>query len=234
MLITCAGCNTKMRVPDDAAGKRVKCPQCATIVSVPDAEPPIEIAPVEPKDADSNAETSASSGRAKPPPIKAKGRSPFDFDDDDDDEPPKKKRRRDDEVDDDDHRSSLDVRQPSDSIGYSVTSMILGVSGLLLVLVFGFGASCVGLCCCPLAPVAGALTGGVASAVVAVLALIFGYLGMQQGGKSFAIAGLIMGGVTLLLAIALVALTLIFGAALFGVLAVAQPPQPAPPFPNRF
>jgi hypothetical protein len=36
------------------------------------------------------------------------------------------------------------------------------------------------------------------------------------------------------LAIVLVTLTLIFGAALFGVLAVAQPPQPAPPLPNRF
>jgi len=33
--ISCTSCNKRLRVPDHAAGKRVKCPQCQTILSVP-------------------------------------------------------------------------------------------------------------------------------------------------------------------------------------------------------
>ena len=40
MLITCTGCDTKMRVPDDAAGKIVKCPKCALRITVPASESP--------------------------------------------------------------------------------------------------------------------------------------------------------------------------------------------------
>lgn len=35
--ITCTSCSKRLRVPDNAAGKRVKCPQCQTILSVPAA-----------------------------------------------------------------------------------------------------------------------------------------------------------------------------------------------------
>lgn len=38
--ISCTSCNKRLRVPDTAAGKRVKCPQCQTILSVPAAETP--------------------------------------------------------------------------------------------------------------------------------------------------------------------------------------------------
>ena len=33
--ITCPGCQSKLRAPDTAAGKKTKCPKCQTIVSVP-------------------------------------------------------------------------------------------------------------------------------------------------------------------------------------------------------
>ena len=33
--IQCAGCKQRLRVPDKAAGKRIKCPKCQTVLSVP-------------------------------------------------------------------------------------------------------------------------------------------------------------------------------------------------------
>lgn len=36
MQITCTGCSKKIRVADSAAGKRVKCPQCATVLRIPE------------------------------------------------------------------------------------------------------------------------------------------------------------------------------------------------------
>ncbi len=35
--ITCDGCKKRLRIPDTAAGKRVKCPQCQHVLRVPDA-----------------------------------------------------------------------------------------------------------------------------------------------------------------------------------------------------
>jgi hypothetical protein len=35
--ITCTSCKKRLRVPDNAAGKRVKCPQCQSVLSVPAA-----------------------------------------------------------------------------------------------------------------------------------------------------------------------------------------------------
>ena len=58
--------------------------------------------------------------------------------------------------------------------------------------------------------------------------MIFGYIGLPQGGKGFAITGMILGGVTVFLAVVLVGLSLIFGAALFGAVAIVPPPPPQP------
>src|SRR5688572_26908834 len=33
--VTCSSCQRKMRVPDTALGKRIKCPKCQTIIDVP-------------------------------------------------------------------------------------------------------------------------------------------------------------------------------------------------------
>ena len=36
--VTCSGCSTRFRVPDKAAGKRIKCPKCQNVISVPAAD----------------------------------------------------------------------------------------------------------------------------------------------------------------------------------------------------
>src|SRR5262245_29926852 len=33
--VTCSSCQRKMRVPDTAAGKRIKCPKCQGVIDVP-------------------------------------------------------------------------------------------------------------------------------------------------------------------------------------------------------
>src|SRR5262245_4844145 len=38
--VTCGGCSRKMRVPDTAAGKRIKCPKCQAVIAVPGAGEP--------------------------------------------------------------------------------------------------------------------------------------------------------------------------------------------------
>src|SRR5262245_15643598 len=35
--VTCTGCASTMKVPDNVAGKRVKCPKCANVLTVPAA-----------------------------------------------------------------------------------------------------------------------------------------------------------------------------------------------------
>ena len=36
--VTCGGCGKRLKVPDSAAGKRGKCPQCGATVPIPEAE----------------------------------------------------------------------------------------------------------------------------------------------------------------------------------------------------
>jgi predicted Zn finger-like uncharacterized protein len=128
MLITCSGCESKIKVPDAAAGKRVKCPKCATIIRVPKAETPDpppspepeppdeeskappeepldEPEPQEPEEEpEETAKTRVTASKSKASAIRAKSsRSKSrDEDDDDDDKPRSKRGRRDDDDDDDD------------------------------------------------------------------------------------------------------------------------------------
>lgn len=237
MLITCDGCNTKMRVADTVAGKRVKCPKCGTILSVPKAETPKEeeptpIAPVE----NDGTEGTASSVSTKPPPLPAKAAKTNRDDDDeeDDDRPSRKKRRRDDDDDSDEHDVDPGRGLRQESIGMSLTSMILGIVSLVILLLFAFGGGLLMLCCCPFLAAAGPFVGTAAASLPAILALILGLVGMGQGGKGYALTGMILGGVTLILGITLIVLSLVFGVALFGAAAAMPPPQPGPPPQIRF
>ena len=45
MQITCSNCQSKIRVPDSAAGKKGKCPKCGTIIAIPAADAPTEELP---------------------------------------------------------------------------------------------------------------------------------------------------------------------------------------------
>ncbi|MCL2382844.1 MAG: DUF4190 domain-containing protein [Oscillospiraceae bacterium] len=68
--------------------------------------------------------------------------------------------------------------------GMSIASMVLGIVGLVL-----------GWCFYLFIP-------------LGILAIIFGIIGMKKGGRGMAIAGLIMGGLTLLVYLAMVILGL--------------------------
>lgn len=90
-------CGKVLRVPDASAGRRVKCPACQAVATVPAAQPLFEVVEDEPPAAPPKARPVAKSAPAR--------------DDDDDDKPAKKKpdfsrgsRRRDDDDDDDDDR----------------------------------------------------------------------------------------------------------------------------------
>jgi predicted Zn finger-like uncharacterized protein len=163
LLITCSGCNSKIRVPDSAAGKRVKCPKCATLIPIPEAEKTQESAqpeaepqeaPQESPDPDAFSTTPSSSG-SKPPPIKKQRASWLDEDgdeeeDDDEPKPPPKRRREYDDDDDDPPRKSrkrkdrdedYDIAKDRDIKPHRGTLvLILGLIGLIGGLVFFFPA----------------------------------------------------------------------------------------------
>jgi hypothetical protein len=143
MQITCHACNSKIRVPEKAYGKRIKCPKCTMILQVPDADPsseppaeesaassiskgPLPPSPPPEEDADErdsdetddSVAASPSSAGKLPPPIKASSRrgSTLDDDDDDQEDRPKKKsrRKRDDDDDEDDDRRPKRGRRDND------------------------------------------------------------------------------------------------------------------------
>src|SRR5690349_15534846 len=62
ILVACK-CGKKLRVKDELAGKRVKCPGCAQVVTVPAAEEPPELEEIEPAE---ERVTTPSARRAKP------------------------------------------------------------------------------------------------------------------------------------------------------------------------
>lgn len=98
--LTCA-CGKTLQVKDEFAGRRVKCPACAAVASVPAAAPQFEVVDDEP----------APPPRAAPVRAKPAGTAADDDDrprkrrrdeDDDDDERPRKKRRAEEDADDED------------------------------------------------------------------------------------------------------------------------------------
>ncbi|TVS14614.1 MAG: hypothetical protein EA424_18735 [Planctomycetaceae bacterium] len=40
IVFSCNQCNHRLRVPEDVAGKRIKCPQCQQVLRIPEASPP--------------------------------------------------------------------------------------------------------------------------------------------------------------------------------------------------
>jgi|GEM_PF-6883671 len=126
--LTCSACNKPMQAPDTAAGKRVKCPNCQAVVSVPAAAPaapppsarpaappvppPAPQAAVPPPPAPAAAAAAAAPANDNPfgfddaPVKKPKAASRADRDEDEDERPSKKRGRdrrdRDDRDDDED------------------------------------------------------------------------------------------------------------------------------------
>jgi predicted Zn finger-like uncharacterized protein len=233
MLITCNGCASKIRVPDSAAGKRVKCPKCATLIRVPEAESPHERAkpettavsstplpppvpldletepqetPQEPVDPDAFSTTASSSG-SKPPPLKKKRASSVDDDDyneDDEPKPPTKRRRKYDDEDDED--VDLDVRKRGGqrrSEPVNGMAMTSMVMGIISVTIVGI--SC---CCCG---IYGPIVGGPVGGITSITAIILGFMGKKPGSEGFAWSGIICGIVTLILIAVMIVLVVTVG-----------------------
>ncbi|HZZ79479.1 MAG TPA: hypothetical protein VFE62_13225 [Gemmataceae bacterium] len=212
--IKCTHCDKALRIPDHAAGKRIRCPNCKEIVAVP--EQPAEDAttgvtaagpgavtpsvtpsatPTEPKKKaawDDEEET--------PPASTAESKPKAAWDDDGEREeaekPGKSKSKksrgkyddRDDEDDDDDlprRRRRYDA-PPQDNM--SNAAMILGIAAITLA---GFG-----LLCCPVGmePLA---------AIIALHAIIIGFLAPRTGQAK---AGIICGFIALAIVVVVVLL----------------------------
>jgi predicted Zn finger-like uncharacterized protein len=190
MLITCSNCQSKIRVPDSAAGKKGKCPKCGTSIAIPAAEEaaaeaPPEVAAEEPTGSPFDFSESA------PLPRKSSRKSQVEDDEvveepaDDEDEsaPPKKKRKA-----------------SKENTTLSLVSMILGILSLV--------CSCpsfVTWCAAPL------------PFLFAAAAIVTGFLGMKQGGRGMAITGICCGGGGMLLTIILVVVNIFLGVALFSM-----------------
>jgi predicted Zn finger-like uncharacterized protein len=211
MLITCTGCASKIRVPDSAAGKRVKCPKCATLIRIPEAESPHERAkpeatgvsptplpPTLPAESDPELKetppdstdpdafsTRPSSSGSKPPPIKKKRACSLDdADDDDEPQPPIMQRRKYDEDDEDDEDDDdLDVRKRRGrSQPVNGLAMTSMIMGIISV-VSGL-PGWTGCCCGTFTAIAG---------ITGIVAVILGYMGKSPGSEAYAITGIISG-----------------------------------------
>ena len=222
MLTACTNCGAKIRVPDSAVGKKGKCPRCGASITI--TAPPPE-APTEESDSlpDPEGTTEHSVSESAPPPV-PRGSRRRDDEEDESDRP--SRRRRDDDDEDDDRRSrrrrdegDLNVRRrrPQESMGLSIASMVCGITGSVVLIPLG--------CCCGLP---GVVIGSIVSGILALIAIILGFMGMSRGGKGMAITGIVMGFVTFLLIIVMVVMMVVFGVAFFA-LHQAQQNQPPPP-----
>jgi hypothetical protein len=102
MPITVAcSCGAKLRAPDAAAGKRVKCPKCGSPVPVPAADADFEVIDDPPPPPVKKMPTVAAAVKRKPEPVEVNEA----VDEDDEDEKPKKKKpRRERDEDDEDEK----------------------------------------------------------------------------------------------------------------------------------
>jgi predicted Zn finger-like uncharacterized protein len=197
MQVTCSNCQSKIRVPDSAAGKKGKCPKCGNIIAIPAlaapedvaSEPIAETPPSSAFDFEAGPAPSAKASRdtddaleSGPPPRKSKARAADDEEDYDDD------------ADDDRPRKRIKKRSSEESVALSATSLGLGIGSS----VFGAGSCCCTIVTAPLAFILG------------IAALVLGIIGMKKGGKVMAIIGMSLGGVGIVLALLWIILTVVF------------------------
>jgi predicted Zn finger-like uncharacterized protein len=241
MQIVCTQCQAKIKVPDSAAGKKGKCPKCGTILTIPAAPPaptremqapdtgmmaeaPLPTVDVEAEAADTDYAPPVSN---RPPPVSKPRRR--DMDDPEDEYEDDVSRRRDRDDDDDEprrrDRDDLDIlRAKKPSIGLSLTSMILGIAAIVITLLSTVAGGLLGLLC-PCGFIGGYVGVGI-SGILAVVSLALGFFGLSKGGKGFAITGLITSGLSVLLILLYVVLSLL-GIGLFAAfIAANQPPPP--------
>jgi predicted Zn finger-like uncharacterized protein len=94
--LRCPGCKSTLRLRDDLAGKKIKCPRCEKVITVPEAEPEV-LAEVEPEPEE--AITSAPARKRRGEEDRPRGRQRDEEDYEDEDDAPRRKRRRRDDGD---------------------------------------------------------------------------------------------------------------------------------------
>jgi len=237
MQIACTNCQAKIKVPDSAAGKKGKCPKCGTMLIIPVAPPAEEMkAPqtgmmAEPPPARVDIEAEAADADYNPPvpkrPPTTAERDDYEDEADRDDERRSRRGRDEDDLDDEQRRRSsgeMDILRRQPSIGLSLTSMILGIASILITLASTIGGGLFGLFC-PCGFIGGYLGVGL-SGILALVSLPLGFVGMNKGGKGFAITGLATSGISVVLILLYVVLS-ILGIGLFAMcMAANQPPPP--------
>src|SRR5258708_9748661 len=202
MQVTCGNCQSKIRVPDSAAGKKGKCPKCGNVVAIPALDAPTEEASAEPvKEA---AGSPFDFGGEEPPPAR-KSRKIDDAVEADSPSRKSKARAADDEEEvdaaeyheDEGDRPRKKKGQSAESTGLSMTSMILGIVSLF--------CSCISLGSWCVAPI---------PFLCAIGAIVTGFIGMNKGAKGMAITGICCGGGSILLTIGLTIASFFLGAIL--------------------
>ncbi len=143
-IVVVCPCGAKLKAPDAAAGKRVKCPKCASALLVPAPEADyVEVeddplpAPTPAKKKpmlvdDDDAPRPAkkpTAARSKPAPVEVNEAV-----DDDEDDAPKAKRRRDEDEDDDDTPKKRKGKKGKKEQAKSKLPLILGIGGGVFVL----------------------------------------------------------------------------------------------------
>ena len=191
MLIDCTSCGSKIRVPDGMAGKKGKCPKCALVFTIPEADAPPGLAPLEipaapaPTSRADLGITAVPGERSAVPaaPPAAEQPAPASprpaWEDDDNDRERGRSRRRDRYDDDDDDYGDVRrrLRRAPETNGLALAAMIVGIVSASL----GVFAFCCWVLIAPLAGIGGAV------------AVILGFLGKAQGGESHAITGIVLG-----------------------------------------
>lgn len=116
IIVSCTTCGQRLRAPDDAVGRSVKCPKCGASMTIPAAETSL------------------------PPPVVARRPRPApELDDDPDDEPLRPSRRRssrrraDDEYENDDDRPVRRAAE-SETDAPGVLGLVFGVVSVLCLL----------------------------------------------------------------------------------------------------
>jgi hypothetical protein len=110
MLVTCDKCQSKIKVPDSAAGKRGKCPKCGAIIAIPAAEAP------------------------EPAEAPAAGGSPFDFGEEapaEEAAPPRKGKSTPARDEEEVAEEPGGEKKKVESQGLSITSLVLGILSLV-------------------------------------------------------------------------------------------------------
>jgi predicted Zn finger-like uncharacterized protein len=200
--VTCPNCGASLKAPDNAVGRKVKCPKCGGVISVSAAqEEPIDLGKLG---------VQVEAAAAVPPPPPPRQRRQDDYAEDD---RPRSRRRREDDYDrDDDYDDDRPSRREGSAtqggglpMGLGIASLSVGVLGLLIAWIPCVGALSWPICAIGLIlgvvglmvgiskgnaigfPIAGSAVSGVALAISLMWVLLFARAArdLNQFGNQF-------------------------------------------------